>query len=112
MPLDALQSHLRDAFHPPAAGHLDAVFRLTIGEESLAFRVADGALSFDLPGAGRADATFMFDDAATAWALLTGQGDAFEAFMDGRFRSDGHLMWAFALMAMFRAASLPVNPTE
>ncbi len=54
----------------------------------------------------------MFEDVDTAWALLSGRGDAFDAFMEGRFKSDGYLMWAFALMAMFQSPSLPVTPTE
>jgi putative sterol carrier protein len=65
-----------------------------------------------VPEHTRPDATFMFEDVDTAWALLSGRGDAFEAFMQGRFRSDGYLMWAFALMAMFQSASLPVSPVE
>ena len=47
-----------------------------------------------------------------AWALLSGQADAFSAFMEGRFRSDGYLMWAFTLMSMFQSESLPDTPVE
>ena len=47
-----------------------------------------------------------------AWALLSGQANAFDAFMEGRFRADGYLMWAFTLMAMFGSQSLPETPVE
>lgn len=107
MTLAELQSHLQSNFQPAAAGSLDAVFRLVIGEESLRFHVGHGRLDFDLSGDARVDATFRFEDADTAWALLSGRADAFDAFMHGRFSADGYLMWAFALMSMFRNTSLP-----
>jgi putative sterol carrier protein len=112
MALRALQAHLESSFHAPAATGLDAVLRLRIDAEALTFRVRHGALEFDLPESVQPDATFMFEDVDTAWSLLSGQADAFEAFMTGRFRSDGYLMWAFALMAIFQSRSLPVNPVE
>jgi hypothetical protein len=110
--LSDLERHLRDSFYPPAAGNIDAVLRIRVGDGEIGFRVRHGELDFTVPADTRADATFMFADLDTARALLCGEANAFEAFMDGRFRSDGYLMWAFALMAMFRSASLPVTPTE
>ena len=112
MALRALQSHLEATFHPPAAAGLDAVFQLAIGAERLTFHVNGTALSFDDEGALTPDATFFFEDVDTAWALLSGRADAFSAFMEGRFRADGYLMWAFALMAMFQSESLPEVPVE
>ncbi len=112
MALRALQSHLEKTFHPPASQGLDAVIRLAIADEYLQFEIAEGAISFHDMESRKADATFYFEDVDTAWALLSGQADAFTAFMEGRFRADGYLMWAFTLMAMFQSASLPENPTE
>ncbi|MDH3642293.1 MAG: hypothetical protein OES38_09370 [Gammaproteobacteria bacterium] len=113
MSLRSLQKHLEENFHPAAAGTIDATFRLAIDgqtdEEVLTFHVNHGVLEFaasrsSLEARAQAcDATFYFADTDTAWALLSGQGDAFQAFMDGQFRADGYLMWAFTLMAMFRA---------
>ena len=74
--------------------------------------MADGQLRFIDEGSVRPDATFLFSDLDTAWALLTGRADAFTAFMAGSFRADGYLMWAFTMMAMFRSDSLPETPTE
>jgi len=112
MALRALQAHLQETFHPPAAVGLDAVFRLCIGNEALTFSVHRDGLSFDEDGALEPDATFFFEDVDTAWALLSGKADAFTEFMAGRFRADGYLMWAFRLMAMFQSASLPETPVE
>ncbi|MFU8814826.1 MAG: SCP2 sterol-binding domain-containing protein [Pseudomonadales bacterium] len=112
MAIRALQAHLESSFHAPAAAGLDAVVRLRVGDDALTFQVRGGSLRFDLPDTIGVDATFMFEDVDTAWSLLSGQADAFEAFMRGQFRSDGYLMWAFALMAMFQSRSLPVTPTE
>lgn len=110
MALPALQAHLEKNFHPAAAATLDATFRLDIEDQSITFAVRHGVLEFI--DSDSCDATFYFADVDTAWALLSGQADAFEAFMQGRFRADGYLMWAFALMAMFHSSSLPENPTE
>lgn len=121
MALRALQTHLEQTFYPPAAEGLDARLRLQIGEEELLFTVTPGGLVFDdaevdaEPASAAPpdpDATFFFEDVDTAWALLSGRADAFEAFMTGRFRADGYLMWAFSLMAMFQSDSLPETPTE
>jgi putative sterol carrier protein len=110
MALPSLQTHLQKNFHPPAAGAIDATFRLVIDQETLTFEVCHGVLNF--VDTQQCDATFYFADVDTAWGLLSGQADASDAFMHGRFRADGYLMWAFALMTMFRDASLPENPTE
>ena len=112
MEMHGLRAYLEQSFHPPAAAGLDAVLRLQIGPDTLSFRVRHGALDFDVADDAKPDATFIFEDADTARALLSGQGDAFDAFMRGHFKSDGYLMWAFALMAMFQSASLPATPTE
>ncbi len=112
MALSALQAHLEATFHPPASAGLDATFRLAIGDEELTFQVVDGVLNFADSYENSPDATFFFESVDIAWALLSGQADAFEAFMEGRFRADGYLMWAFALMAMFQSGSLPQTPVE
>ena len=112
MALGALRQHLQQAFQPAVTTRLDAVFRVEVGQDSLSFRVNHGNLDFDLAPGTVPDVTFTFADDETAWTLLSGRADAFEAFMDGRFRSDGYLVWAFTLMAMFRSTSLPVTPTE
>ena len=112
MALRALQTHLENSFFAPASAGMEAVIQLAIGDESLRFEVTEGTIRFDVAADQQPDATFYFEDVDTAWALLSGQADAFSEFMDGRFRADGYLMWAFTLMAMFRSASLPETPVE
>ncbi len=109
MPLNALRSQLKTTFYAPAAQGFDAVFQFTIGGDRLVFEVANGRLVFDEKMARVPDATFFFADEDLARALLAGRADAFSAFMEGRFRADGYLMWAFALLAMFPGASPPGN---
>lgn len=112
MALRALQSHLQNTFFPPASDGMDAIIRLAIAEELLQFEVSEGHIDFHPAESRKPDATFFFEDVDTAWALLSGQADAFVAFMEGRFRADGYLMWAFTLMAMFQSESLPETPIE
>ncbi|MCB1686405.1 MAG: hypothetical protein KDI31_18045, partial [Pseudomonadales bacterium] len=90
----------------------DAVIQLSVGGETLAFRVAGETISFEEAVGRTPDATFFFSDMDTAWNLLSGRADAFSAFMQGTFRADGYLMWAFTMMAMFQSESLPENPVE
>ncbi|HEY5644614.1 MAG TPA: SCP2 sterol-binding domain-containing protein [Pseudomonadales bacterium] len=112
MALRALQSHLENTFHPPASQGMDAVIRLSIADERLQFQISGGAIRFHDADSQPPDATFFFEDVDIAWALLSGQANAFDAFMEGRFRADGYLMWAFTLMAMFGSQSLPETPVE
>jgi len=112
MALRALQSHLESTFYPPASQGMDAVIRLAIADEELLIEISEEQIRFHDIDSIRPDATFFFEDVDTAWALLSGQADAFNAFMEGRFRADGYLMWAFTLMAMFQSQSLPETPTE
>jgi putative sterol carrier protein len=112
MALKALQAHLESTFYPPASQGMDAVLRLAIADEELLIEISDGAIRFHESERVKPDATFFFEDVDIAWALLSGQADAFDAFMEGQFRADGYLMWAFTLMAMFQSQSLPENPTE
>lgn len=57
-----------------------------------------------------ADVTFVFDSAETALAILTGREDPIAAFLDGRFRSDGHLPLAFVLLGLFRPGADTTPP--
>lgn len=110
MTRDVLTTRLQSAFHPPAALHLDATFTLEVGEELITFRVSQGQLEF-VDGL-EADATFYFDSPDQALQLLTGGADVFQAFMDGRLRADGYLMWTFALLTMFTGTVAPPPPSD
>ena len=112
MALDDLHELLETSFHPPAARGMDAVLRIQAADDALTIRVTGGEIEFDLDNRLQPDTTFRFADVATARALFAGEEEAFEAFMSGRFRADGYLIWAFTLMAMFRSGRLPVIADE
>ena len=70
--------------------------------------VRQGTLRFVSPS--EADATFTFDSAEAALAILTGREDPIEAFMASRFRSDGNLPLAFVLLGLFRPGADATPP--
>ncbi|MCZ6853786.1 MAG: hypothetical protein O7G86_07685 [Gammaproteobacteria bacterium] len=102
MTLNELQARLLRNFSPRVTAGLDAAFCLAIGTERLTFRIVEETLEFSDLEAGSCDATFHFEDVDGADALLSGRQDVLSAFMGGQFSSDGYLIWAFVLMAMFR----------
>jgi len=112
MTIHDLARELESRFRPEAAVGVDMVIRLEVSAgEHLILRVNDCALDVRRDD-GPADVTFTFPDLATAKALLRGQANAIEAFMHGRFRSDGYLMMAFRLMELFGSRSLPPTPND
>ena len=96
-----LESHLTAV--APSAMHttLHATMAFASGNTRLtALAVTDRGVTFD--PTLTADVTFVFDSAETALAVLTGKEDPIAAFLEGRFRSDGHLQLAFVLLGLFR----------
>lgn len=70
--------------------------------EPLVFMVSESAFELhDDADPNAADVTFIFDAPATAAAVIYGQQDPIEAFMEGRFRSNGYLMLTFILLGAF-----------
>ena len=91
-------------FRPQAAAGVDVVFALATEDAAAGplatFAVDAEKLRFD--PAEPVDATFFFDSAETARAVLSGDADPIVAFMAGRFRADGNLPLAFVLLGLFR----------
>ena len=101
-----LRPELERRLQEQAPPELDLVLALRIANESpIQVAIKDGKAGF-APAAGLADATFCFDTAETAAAILYGDGDFITAFMDafmaGKVRSDGHLPLTFTLLGLFR----------
>lgn len=97
------ESALAERFQADAARNVDVALALVAepsAERLAAFSVRDGVLRFqpDCP----LDATFYFEDAQTALALLDGLEDPFAAFAAGRFRADGNLPLVYVLLGLFR----------
>ena len=108
MPIVDLESHL-----VCRTESIDAGFHVTMaiaagGTRLTAFALADDGVTFD-PNLD-ADVTFVFDSAETALAILSGREDPIAAFLDGRFRSDGHLPLAFVLLGLFRPGADTTPP--
>jgi putative sterol carrier protein len=112
MSIQEFALELQARFRPEAAVGIDMLIRLDASpDEHLLLRVNDCVLDVsreDHP----ADVTFTFPDLATTKALLRGQANAIDAFMHGRFRTDGYLMMAFRLMELFGSRSLPPTPND
>jgi putative sterol carrier protein len=107
-----LADELRARFRPEAAVGIDMIVRLDVSDdEHLLLCVEDGALTVT-SGTQTPDVTFRFADLPTTIALIRGQANAIDAFMHGRFRSDGYLMMAFRLMELFGSRSLPPTPND
>ncbi len=107
-----LADELRARFRPEAAVGIDMIVRLDVSDdEHLLLCVEDGALTVTC-GTQTPDVTFRFADLPTTIALIRGQANAIDAFMHGRFRSDGYLMMAFRLMELFGSRSLPPTPND
>ena len=100
---------LAERFDGAAIRDQDLRIALAVGDwRPLGCSLSHGRLVFD--DATTPEATFHFDSAGTALGLLCGSGDAMEAFMEGRLRSDGGLTWLFVLLAAFRGAPLEIPP--
>ncbi|MCH8140829.1 MAG: hypothetical protein IH908_04460 [Proteobacteria bacterium] len=110
MVLKELQARLQENFVPSASEGLDATFCLAIATERLTFRIRAQSLEFINLKSSVCDATFYFENVPAADDLLCGRHDVLTSFMEGKFRADGYLMWAFRLMAMFRNTTLQRSP--
>ncbi|MDP6826122.1 MAG: hypothetical protein QF515_03245 [Pseudomonadales bacterium] len=96
-----MRKALSESFNAIAAEHFDGAFRIDAGDTKLAFNVRDGHLTA-LADTDEVDLILYFENASEALDILTGSADVIDAFMQGRFRSDGYLIWVFTLLAMFR----------
>ena len=110
--LDNLVQLLEQRFRPEQAIGVDMRLRLSTGEGDIDVRIEAGRLSVGRERSAAADVTFMFENLGTAWQILLGEASAIDAFMHGRFRSDGYLMMAFKLMEIFGSSSLPPTPND
>ena len=108
-----LDEELKRRFRAGAATGMEMRLRLRIpGEPDLDLDITDGTLTVERGRNAPADVTFFFEDAQCAWELMTGRANAIDAFMHGRFRTDGYLMMTFKLMELFDSVSLPPTPDD
>lgn len=101
--IDAVNQRLQRAFQPAAAAEADHVYQYRVGDEDLFhLAVRRGELQVGAGAHPRPSVTFIVDELDTALGILEGSVDPMAAFMDGRVRTDGHLILALQLGLMFR----------
>ncbi|MBM4205924.1 MAG: hypothetical protein FJ194_17540 [Gammaproteobacteria bacterium] len=105
---EGLAERLLTGFSPTGAPDFDGTVRLVLQPsddapaEAVGFRIEHGRIERLDPGRQTFDITLFFQSADEAFNLLCGSANPVAAFMEGRFRSDGYLLWVFAVLAMFR----------
>jgi len=101
-----LAERLLAGFTPNAAPDFDGSVRLVLQSlphaEAVCFRIDHGRIQRLDCTRQPFDITLYFQSADEAFNLLCGSANPVSAFMDGSFRSDGYLLWVFAVLAMFR----------
>ena len=118
--LKYLGDELRRRFYAPAAANEDLRMDLDFGVDVLIrLRIKTNQLALSFHNRGQldeaepgADVRFYFPTPETGRKLLLGEDNAIDAFMRGDFRSNGYLMLAFTLMALFNSTSLPPTPKD
>jgi putative sterol carrier protein len=102
----AWYTHLHATFTAEAARGLEAVYRIRCDDAPVyTVRIAEATLSC-AEGEAYAEAaqpvvTLYFDSFANHRAILEGRMDPMQAFLDGRFRSDGHIVLAMRMLQVF-----------
>lgn len=96
-----VRGFLRDSFLPEAAMDIDTDIEFRFQDHSEFCAIRRGVLTF--PDSRAAGLVLYFRCQDEAQALLAGSQDLVEAFMLGRIRSNGHLIWVFQVLAAFRA---------
>lgn len=110
--LDIKQRKLAPLFKPGFLPREHTVFQFefSAGEP---FHLTVAETDFELlPGAHpEPTLTLLMDTHETCWALIEGRMDSMQAFMEGRFRADGHIVLSQLLLYLFKADD-PTNIYE
>jgi putative sterol carrier protein len=91
---------LAKSFNPEHGTGLDACIGFDWGSGSIAFAIREQQLDLDCNC--EPEMTIYFESQKLAEDIISGSADAIDAFMRGRFRASGHLIWVFHTMAAFR----------
>ena len=104
--VEEIRARLGDAFRPEAAAGVEAIYQFRVAGRPLFHpEVADGCLRVGGGAHAAPTVTFLFDDVATALGVVDGSLDPMATFMAGRVRTDGHLILALQLGALFAPAA-------
>ena len=98
-----LNTLLRARFDSTHAGDLDATieFNWNTGRTLVGIHDAEAIYYEDAASAPAPELIIYFRDITQAADILSGRGNPIEAFMQGEFRSNGHIVWVFQTLAAF-----------
>lgn len=101
--LEQKQTELAPHFKPAFLQRDKAVFRFLFEDNAPFFlRVESNEFSFHEGEPDDPTLTLYVDSHDTCWQLLSGATDSMAAFMEGRYRADGHIVLSQLLLYMFR----------
>ncbi len=107
MPNPSLEQRFAQTFNTAFAADHHVIYQFAFDSEDAEFHVeiANGACQFSLGRHSMPTLTMLFDRLQTVETMLAGKLDRTAAFMDGRIRSDSHLILALQLGAFFSRTS-------
>ena len=102
--IDNIIEYLTNNFDPAAATEIDARIELRLNEESVQFVIQDKELHITKVEESplNPEIILFFESANLAYEIFTGTTEVVHAFMNGQFRSDSNLIWAFQILGAFR----------
>ncbi len=98
---DSIVLALRSLFDPEAAGEIEGVYELRLGDERFRVEVADGELDLGRGGAEEPTAKIAFADAPGFAAVLAGQLPLDEAIASGAAQIEGSKQAAKRFLRLF-----------
>ncbi len=100
--IDDIRARLDAAFQPEAARGVQLRYQLRFDrDDPFYLDIRDGVLAIHAGECNDPTVTIFFDCHQTAVEVLTRRSDAVAAFMNGRLRSDGHLIQSLMLFARY-----------
>lgn len=102
--LDSLKRALAPHFKQGFLGRDRTAFQFRFDDGSAPFHLIVTPEDFELvQGDAQAPTlTLLLDSHKTCFALLTGREDGMRAFMEGRYRADGHIVLSQLLLYLFK----------
>jgi len=97
-----LYTLLKARFDGAHAGDLDATIEFNWDSGSARVGIHHGqAHYYEGEAAPAPELIIYFRDLTQAMDIISGRGNPIEAFMQGDFRSNGHIVWVFQTLAAF-----------
>jgi len=97
-----LTSQLAPHFRPEVLQRNPTCFQFTFNEAAPFYlQVSEDEFSFHTGRHERPTLTLYIDSFATCWGLLTGEISGMDAFMEGTYRADGHIVESQLLLYLF-----------